>query len=297
MYKNLQNTITDIGIKNKDIALLLNKSDSYISKRINGMLKFDEVSMKSIYKFLKNKGYKGTKKVLFDYTKALDKEEKTLNETVRRINACMKRFKITNEQMAENLEVSPNTISAWRNGKVEKIGYDYIEKMAEIFNVTPVYLSGKYIVPNSYAHKDVDDSTVKSIDYQVRILNAVKDYEKSRGFDIETIDNECRKEMFFFNDDLIATIDEYYDLHFTSYRNIAIANKPKIDFLKAEIKEKRNMIELFENNEVYIMPHGSEGDVPMHILKQTTNDYMKDSKEELRSLEEKLEKLKRGENI
>lgn len=297
MYKNLQNAIAETGIRNKDIALLIGKGDSYISKRINGILTFDEMHMKKIYKFFRNKGYKESISFLFEYSKAPDKEKKSLNDTVKRINSCMKRFNITNERLAEELEVSTNTISAWRNGKVEKIGYDYIEKMAEIFNVTPAYLSGKYIVPNSNAYKDVDNAIVKTINYQKRILNAVKEYQKSRGYNIEAIDSECKEEMFFFDDDLIASIDEYYDMNFSQYRDTSIANKHKIDSLKAEITEKRSMITFFENNEAYIIPKGKTDDVPMHVLKQATNDYMKDSKQELKKLEEKLESLNKGGSV
>lgn len=293
MYRNLLNTLNNMKIKNKDIAILINKSDSYVSKRTNGSLIFDENIKKDIFKYLRTKGYKGTLSYLFDYSESQNKKRKETNKTIQRLNECIKTEKITNEFLASELNVSTNTISSWRNGKVDKISYENIVKLAKILDVIPSYLTGETPYKKAYIYKDYEESILDERNFNKEFVNLIDAYQRFRGYDTKKIELEQKHKLFLFHDELLSEINNFYDQNFKSYLNISLYEKRRIDYLKAEIKIRKDKLDMFEKLGVRFLPQNYEqyDQLDNGILDLATRNYFNEERNEIEKMELELNQL------
>lgn len=60
----------------------------------------------------------------------------------KRIKELREKYDLTQEQLAQKLETTKQTIFKYENGIVTNIPSDKVEKMASIFNVSPSYILG-----------------------------------------------------------------------------------------------------------------------------------------------------------
>jgi transcriptional regulator with XRE-family HTH domain len=65
--------------------------------------------------------------------------------------------KMTQEELAEKLGLQKSAIAKYENGRVENIKRSTLEKMANIFNVSPAYIMGLSDI------KDIDSMSLSSI--------------------------------------------------------------------------------------------------------------------------------------
>lgn len=64
------------------------------------------------------------------------------DNTSKRIKELRLKKGLTMEQLAEKLNVSKSAIAKWENGYVDNMRQDKIQQLADLFNVSPVYILG-----------------------------------------------------------------------------------------------------------------------------------------------------------
>ena len=69
------------------------------------------------------------------------KEKKVMSKG-KRIKELREKYELTQDQLAQKLETTKQTIFKYENGIVTNIPSDKVEKMASIFNVSPSYILG-----------------------------------------------------------------------------------------------------------------------------------------------------------
>lgn len=69
-------------------------------------------------------------------------ENSRKEEIGKKIKDLRIKFSLTQEELAEKLEIKHQTIYKYENGIIKNIKYETIEKLSKIFNVTPQYLLG-----------------------------------------------------------------------------------------------------------------------------------------------------------
>lgn len=69
------------------------------------------------------------------------------NETSKRLKELRLQHGYTMESLGEKIGVVKSTIAKWENGYVDNIKRDMIVKLAELYNVSPIYIMGYDIEP------------------------------------------------------------------------------------------------------------------------------------------------------
>lgn len=221
------------------------------------------------------------------------KKRKETNKTIQRLNECIKTEKITNEFLASELNVSTNTISSWRNGKVDKISYENIVKLAKILDVIPSYLTGETPYKKAYIYKDYEESILDERNFNKEFVNLIDAYQRFRGYDTKKIELEQKHKLFLFHDELLSEINNFYDQNFKSYLNISLYEKRRIDYLKAEIKIRKDKLDMFEKLGVRFLPQNYEqyDQLDNGILDLATRNYFNEERNEIEKMELELNQL------
>lgn len=171
MYRNLNETLKKLNIKKRDLADLLGYSSGSktLSIRINGSTRFTDGEKEKIYSYLVSKGYSGSKEELFHYSE-IEKKEKSYSRLSQIIKDGMKKQKLKNQDLADLVGVSVDTIDAWRNGRVTEIRSQYLDSVSKALNLSPLYLLGD-----------------ESKQYQGYVSSVYSDYELSRNNSVDAI--------------------------------------------------------------------------------------------------------------
>lgn len=74
--------------------------------------------------------------------KGFDMENELKEITSKRIKELRTKSDLTMEALAKKIGVSKSTIAKWENGYVDNMRQDMIMKLANVFNVSPLYILG-----------------------------------------------------------------------------------------------------------------------------------------------------------
>lgn len=91
-----------------------------------------------------------------------------------RIKTVRKKYNMTQESLAEALNVSIDSVSKYENGKVT-CGYDYIIKLCQMFNISADYFLFGIEKPLSTKLKDNDIKIAK-------LLTELDEFDKERAY-------------------------------------------------------------------------------------------------------------------
>lgn len=110
----------------------------------------------------------------------------------KRIKELREKYELTQDQLAQKLETTKQTIFKYENGIVTNIPSDKVEKMASIFNVSPSYILGW-------------DDTIAEKPNRIKVYGSVP-----AGIPIEAVEDVCDWEDVPM--DWIATGDKFIGL-------------------------------------------------------------------------------------
>lgn len=115
-----------------------------------------------------------------------------------RIKSCREKANLTQGELAKRLTTTKQTIYKYENNIVTNIPSDKIEKMAELFNVTPAYLMGWEDDNKSSWQPKLTDKDEKELDKKVEDLLSAVDSDTGLMLDGQVMDDETR-EIFAMN--------------------------------------------------------------------------------------------------
>lgn len=110
----------------------------------------------------------------------------------KRIKELREKYELTQDQLAQKLETTKQTIFKYENGIVTNIPSDKVEKMASIFNVSPSYILGW-------------DDTIAEKPNRIKVYGSVP-----AGIPIEAVEDVCDWEDVPM--DWVATGDKFIGL-------------------------------------------------------------------------------------
>lgn len=113
-----------------------------------------------------------------------------------RIKSCREKANLTQDELAKRLATTKQTIYKYENNIVTNIPSDKIEKMAELFNVTPGFLMG-WEKESGWQPK-LTDKDEKELDKKVEDLLSAVDSDTGLMLDGQVMDDETR-EIFAMN--------------------------------------------------------------------------------------------------
>lgn len=263
MYKNLIKELQKLGIQKNELLKPLNYDyQKKLSDRLIYNIEFNNEEKKRIFNYLKEKGYKGSQKDLFIFSKGEKKEKNKDNEFSKLLKQAMKKNKISNKELCdllneEGFSTSENTISLWRNGNVEKPRTEYIIPLSKVLNINPLKLLGDHneIIEdfiseeyhqNKMEYKDLKESIYNLlIEYQLKIGYSHSDLETKLSFIKEAIEPQIEKFISDMNLSISGFIDSLGKIDNKEFINGQIVYKhyysKAIEKLE-EAEEKRNEI-------------------------------------------------------
>lgn len=112
---------------------------------------------------------------------------------MNRLKELRKEKKLTQKEMAEELEVPYRSYQRWENGEVQ-IKPDKAEKLAKYFSVTVPYLLGYDVVLKSIENKTDGDELLSVGDELLSILNQMK-WQQHELIDLSFIDSKDEAEQ------------------------------------------------------------------------------------------------------
>ncbi len=115
-----------------------------------------------------------------------------------RIKSCREKANLTQDELAKRLATTKQTIYKYENNIVTNIPSDKIEKMAELFNVTPAFLMGWEDDNKSSWQPKLTDKDEKELDKKVEDLLSAVDSDTGLMLDGQVMDDETR-EIFAMN--------------------------------------------------------------------------------------------------
>lgn len=115
-----------------------------------------------------------------------------------RIKSCREKANLTQDELAKRLATTKQTIYKYENNIVTNIPSDKIEKMAELFNVTPGFLMGWEDDNKSSWQPQLTDKDEKELDKKVENLLSAVDSDTGLMLDGQVMDDETR-EIFAMN--------------------------------------------------------------------------------------------------
>lgn len=115
-----------------------------------------------------------------------------------RIKSCRETANLTQDELAKRLATTKQTIYKYENNIVTNIPSDKIEKMAELFNVTPAFLMGWEDDNKSSWQPKLTDKDEKELDKKVEDLLSAVDSDTGLMLDGQVMDDETR-EIFAMN--------------------------------------------------------------------------------------------------
>lgn len=120
-----------------------------------------------------------------------------------RIKQLRKEANLTQEELAEKLGLKKVSIQKYENGGVTNIKSQTLEKLGEIFNVSPAYIMGW----DKFDH--IDTSNIKE---DIQILEVIKEYCGYIGIELyqifEKLNEEGKRKILFYAED-ISEISKY----------------------------------------------------------------------------------------
>jgi len=207
MYINLCNELKRMKIQKKELSEYMNKIPKWLSIRLSNNTRFSEDEIDVVFEFMQNKGSKKSKDYLFEYSKKIDN---TNNDTPQIINSLMNRMGLTNEELAEIMEVTPQTVSAWRNNKNREMSESNLFKLSEVLDCTVSVLKG---------YSNVLDKEFKGDKYELmelqenaclhKMKNLVQKLIELKGYILK---DESKKHSDILDLHLIGEIEEFVDL-------------------------------------------------------------------------------------
>lgn len=115
-----------------------------------------------------------------------------------RIKSCREKASLTQDELAKRLSTTKQTIYKYENNIVTNIPSDKIEKMAELFMVTPAFLMGWEDDNKSSWQPVLTDKDEKELDKKVEDLLSAVDSDTGLMLDGQVMDDETR-EIFAMN--------------------------------------------------------------------------------------------------
>jgi len=192
MYKNLEKALKDLNITQRELSSYLQYNDSKtLHLRIKKNIMFKETEKEKIYKYLKNKGYKGKENNLFVYSDYVEKKkEKSKTHFSIVLDKYIKDNNTTNEELAEKLNCHPNTISNWRSGKIDitKLNYEEIDHIAKTLKIPVGELIGYETYTDEYINKEFENRTYSRMKISEEIYNILINYQinvRNKGINLE----------------------------------------------------------------------------------------------------------------
>lgn len=115
-----------------------------------------------------------------------------------RIKQLRKEANLTQEELADQLGLKKVSIQKYENGGVTNIKSQTLEKLGEIFNVSPAYIMGWDKFDN------IDTTQIKE---DIEILEVIKQYCGYVGIELyqifDKLNEEGKRKILFYAEDLI----------------------------------------------------------------------------------------------
>lgn len=207
MYINLSNELKRMKIQKKELSAYMNKIPKWLSIRLSNNTRFSEDEIDVAFEFMQNKGSTKSKDYLFEYSKKIDN---TNNDTPQIINSLMNRMGLTNEELAEKMEVTPQTVSAWRNNKNRDMSESNLFKLSEVLGCSVSILKG---------YDNILDKEFKGDKYELmelqenaclhKMKNLVQKLIELKGYILK---DESKKHSDILDVLLISEIEEFVDM-------------------------------------------------------------------------------------
>lgn len=182
MYKTLEKVLKDLKITKSYLSekVLNYEYPKYLSIRINGSTEFKPHEKAKIYKFCKEKGYEGTEEELLQFTPYKKTKKEVLeNHQSKIIRKRMKELHLTNKQLAEQIDVSENAISLWKNGKVKNLKTNFMIPLSKALKIPTLYLMGDEMFKDDERRSDLEEENIKNeYDIYNKIFDLIIRYMK-----------------------------------------------------------------------------------------------------------------------
>lgn len=99
---------------------------------------------------------------------------------IENLDYLLEKKKIKKSDLAREINVAPSTISAWYNGKYEKVSLQVLKKLSSYFNVTMDELVNDDLCNSNeikliYSSKDFTKQELISIDSFVNLIDSYKE--------------------------------------------------------------------------------------------------------------------------
>ena len=271
MYINLSNELKRMKIHKKELSAHMNKGQKWLSMRLSRNTKFSEDEIDAAFDFMQNKGTEKSKDYLFEYSKKIDN---TINDTPQIIDSFMKREGLTNEMLAEIMDVTPQTVSAWRNNTNREISESNLFKLSEVLNCPVSVLKGYDIVLD----KDFKGAKYELMELQEfsrlhKIKDLVKEVIELKGY---VLKDRPKNRLDIRDVVLLCKIEEFIDVICTNDNDYVVDDEKRKEYL--EMKE-------FDFN---------KGDAFINSLNKFNKEKFKDENDEEKEIYiiDDLDKLK-----
>ena len=315
MYKKLDEVILELGVKKKELSeKVLNYAyQKLLSSRLKGKTKFTENEIEKIYSFMKDKGYKGNKHDLFEYSNDSYKKEIIDNKFSYFLKLQMRRndlnnVKFQNMLLKEGIDVDLQTISNWRNGLVYSPKAETLMAILKLFDISfdeynqsDEYYDQEQAYPfipfydAGFSNVELEDYALKKASLLNRIYDLSIDYLMLRGI--------SKKQMLALNKnervEIKQAIYDFYeiDLYDQIVKKYPEIN-PKVDlnaelekmraksFIERTTKEKKEYEAAYKDGKYIINVNYGDG-----VLVDRTEHFLKRYDEEIEVYQEWIEKI------
>lgn len=254
MYINFireKDELKRLGIKRTFLANeVLSIGDKLFHDRLFKTIPFEDDEIDLMFNYIKSKGYKKSKKYLFAYSgnyenkKIVENNETLLSSILKK---RMKEKNITNEKLSELLNVSEDTISNWRCGKIENIrDRDVLKKLCDVLSINVLYLLGLTNNPNEvYISERYESNKLTSDLLFDEYMKLLINYARFCGIDdvntdkLDSIERQILKDKFdeFMYDELI-TLATYLNIPFNYFNDKKLENRIEIANKRSEMLDR-----------------------------------------------------------
>lgn len=227
MYINLSNELKRMNVQKKELSAYMNKIPKWLSIRLSDNTQFSEDEIDVAFEFMQKKGSNKSKGYLFEYSKKIDN---TNNDTPQIINSFMNRKGLTNEELAEIMEVTPQTVSAWRNNKNREISESNLFKLSEVLGCPVSVLKGyDNVLDKSFKGDKYEMMELQENAHLHKMKDLVKKLIQLKGY---VLTDKAKKYSDILDVHLLGEIEEFVDVICATNEDFVVDDEKRKEYLE-----------------------------------------------------------------